>query len=183
MSFTLQIGQEAPDFLLPATDGVNYSLDSFVTYPYLVVFFTCNHCPVAQAYEDRIIALANDYKEKGIELVAINVNNMEEDKLPAMKERAEAKGYKAERIARAEGDAQRFDLIATEYRAAPEVTRKRLYIEAMQQVIGDTPKVIDFTNGKNLLQIPVPGASASAPSATQAAAAGISATEADKGGQ
>ena len=81
---------------------------------------------------------------------------------------AEAKGYKAERIARAEGDAQRFDLIATEYRAAPEVTRKRLYIEAMQQVIGDTPKVIDFT---------------SAPSATQAAAAGISATEADKGGQ
>ena len=96
---------------------------------------------------------------------------------------AEAKGYKAERIARAEGDAQRFDLIATEYRAAPEVTRKRLYIEAMQQVIGDTPKVIDFTNGKNLLQIPVPGASASAPSATQAAAAGISATEADKGGQ
>ena len=96
---------------------------------------------------------------------------------------AGAKGYKAERIARAEGDAQRFDLIATEYRAAPEVTRKRLYIEAMQQVIGDTPKVIDFTNGKNLLQIPVPGASASAPSATQAAAAGISATEADKGGQ
>ena len=96
---------------------------------------------------------------------------------------ADAKVYKAERIARAEGDAQRFDLIATEYRAAPEVTRKRLYIEAMQQVIGDTPKVIDFTNGKNLLQIPVPGASASAPSATQAAAAGISATEADKGGQ
>ncbi|TAH45823.1 MAG: FtsH protease activity modulator HflK [Gammaproteobacteria bacterium] len=96
---------------------------------------------------------------------------------------AEAKGYKAERIAKAEGDAQRFDLIATEYRAAPEVTRKRLYIEAMQQVVGETPKVIDFTNGKNLLQIPVPGASTTAPSATQAAAAGITATETDKGGQ
>jgi thiol-disulfide isomerase/thioredoxin len=58
------------------------------------VVFTCNHCPVAQAYEDRIIAIANDYQDKGVELVAINVNNMEADKLPAMKERAEAKGFK-----------------------------------------------------------------------------------------
>lgn len=96
---------------------------------------------------------------------------------------AEAKGYKAERIAKAEGDAQRFDLIAGEYRAAPEVTRKRLYIEAMQQVIGETPKVIDFTNGKNLLQIPLPGAGSTVPTAAQAAAAGISATQPEKGGQ
>ncbi|MCB1574938.1 MAG: FtsH protease activity modulator HflK [Xanthomonadales bacterium] len=94
---------------------------------------------------------------------------------------AEAQGYKAERIARAEGDAQRFDLIASQYRAAPEVTRKRLYIETMQQVVSGTPKVIDFTGGKNLLQIPVPAAGSAPPPADAAAA--MSAAESDKGGR
>ncbi|MGB0135281.1 FtsH protease activity modulator HflK, partial [Dokdonella sp.] len=94
---------------------------------------------------------------------------------------AEAMGYKAERIAKSQGDAQRFNLIASEYRAAPEVTRSRLYIETMQQVVSGTPKVIDFTNGKNLLQIPVPGVTAAAPTpATTAAAATVS--EPEKGG-
>lgn len=93
---------------------------------------------------------------------------------------AEAQGYKAERIAKAEGDAQRFDLIASQYRAAPEVTRKRLYIETMQQVVSGTPKVIDFTGGKNLLQIPVPASGPPAPPADTAAA--MSAAESDKGG-
>jgi membrane protease subunit HflK len=94
---------------------------------------------------------------------------------------AEAQGYKAERIARAEGDAQRFDLIASQYRAAPEVTRKRLYIETMQQVVGGTPKVIDFTGGKNLLQIPVPATGAPPPASD--AAATMSAAETEKGGR
>lgn len=70
---------------------------------------------------------------------------------------AEALGYKAERIAKAEGDAERFNLIATEYRAAPEVTRKRLYLETVQQVVSRTPKVIDMTSGKNILYVPAPG--------------------------
>ena len=92
---------------------------------------------------------------------------------------AEAKGYEAERIARAQGDAERFNLIASEYRAAPEVTRKRLYIETMQQVVGGTPKVIDFTGGKNLLQVPVPQQAAEPLPATTAAAA--AASESSKG--
>lgn len=92
---------------------------------------------------------------------------------------AEAKGYEAERIARAQGDAERFNLIASEYRAAPEVTRKRLYIETLQQVLSGTPKVIDFTGGKNLLQVPVPQQAAEPLPATTAAAA-IS-TESSKG--
>ncbi|NLJ74162.1 MAG: redoxin family protein, partial [Firmicutes bacterium] len=45
MSFTLQLGQKAPDFHLPATDGRSYSLGDFDHAKYLVVFFTCNHCP------------------------------------------------------------------------------------------------------------------------------------------
>ena len=69
--------------------------------------------------------------------------------------RAEAEGYKSERIARAEGDAQRFNLVESQYRAAPEVTRKRLYLETMEQVVGKTPKVIDFSEGKNILNLPL----------------------------
>ena len=45
MSFTLQIGDRAPDFQLPATDGKTYALDDFASDPVLVIFFTCNHCP------------------------------------------------------------------------------------------------------------------------------------------
>ncbi len=94
---------------------------------------------------------------------------------------AEAKGYQAERIAKSKGDAQRFDLIADEYHAAPEVTRKRLYIETTQQVLTNTPKVIDFTGGKNLLQIPVPGEAAAAPIPAETAAAATS-SDTSKGG-
>ena len=67
---------------------------------------------------------------------------------------AEAEGYKAERIAKAEGDAQRFNLIEAEYKAAPEVTRKRLYLETMQKVLEQSSKVIDLSAGKNLLYLP-----------------------------
>jgi membrane protease subunit HflK len=68
--------------------------------------------------------------------------------------RAEAEGFKAERIARAEGDAQRFNLVELQYRAAPDVTRKRLYLETMEQVVANTPKVIDLSSGKNILNLP-----------------------------
>ncbi|MBA8885632.1 FtsH protease activity modulator HflK [Dokdonella fugitiva] len=68
--------------------------------------------------------------------------------------RAEAEGYKSKVTARAEGDAQRFNLVESQYKAAPEVTRKRLYIEAMEQVVGNTPKVIDLSSGKNILNLP-----------------------------
>jgi membrane protease subunit HflK len=68
--------------------------------------------------------------------------------------RGAAEGYKADRIARAQGDAQRFDLVVGEYKAAPEVTRKRLYLEVMESVLARTPKVIDFSRGKNILTVP-----------------------------
>jgi thiol-disulfide isomerase/thioredoxin len=88
------VGEAAPTWKdLEGIDGKKHSLADIKDAKGVIVVFTCNHCPVAQAYEDRIVALANDYKNKGVELVAINVNNMEQDKLPAMKERAEAKGF------------------------------------------------------------------------------------------
>lgn len=72
---TLAIGSKAPDFHLPATDGKTYSLASFAKAKILVIVFTCNHCPTAQAYEDRIIQLAKDYSSKGVTLVAIMPND------------------------------------------------------------------------------------------------------------
>jgi peroxiredoxin len=72
---TLPIGSAAPDFSLPATDGKTYSLASFKTARILVIIFTCNHCPTAQAYEDRMIRLAHDYSAKGVSVVAIMPND------------------------------------------------------------------------------------------------------------
>ncbi len=72
---TLEIGAPAPDFNLPGVDGRNYSLASFAHADILVVIFTCNHCPTAQAYEERIQKLADDYLGKGVALVAISPND------------------------------------------------------------------------------------------------------------
>jgi peroxiredoxin len=72
---TLAIGAAAPDFKLPATDGKTYSLASFKNADVLVMIFTCNHCPTAQAYEARIIKLTDDYKNRGVAVVAIMPND------------------------------------------------------------------------------------------------------------
>jgi peroxiredoxin len=74
---TLSIGTKAPNFSLPATDGKTYSLASFAKSKILVIIFTCNHCPTAQAYEDRMIQLTNDYKNKGVQVIAISPNDPE----------------------------------------------------------------------------------------------------------
>jgi peroxiredoxin len=72
---TLAIGATAPDFKLQGVDGKIYSLASFSKANILVVVFTCNHCPTAQAYEDRIIQLTSNYSSKGVQVVAISPNN------------------------------------------------------------------------------------------------------------
>ena len=81
--------------------------------------------------------------------------------------KAESEGYRAERIARAEGEADRFNQLVTQYKAAPEVTRKRLYLETMQQVLRDNAKIVDASNGRSLINVPtdrlVPAATSLAP--------------------
>src|SRR5208337_570932 len=72
---TLPISAAAPDFKLPGVDGKEYTLKSFADARLLLVVFTCNHCPTAQAYEKRIIDLEAAYKEKGVALVAISPND------------------------------------------------------------------------------------------------------------
>jgi peroxiredoxin len=72
---TLPPGSSAPDFNLPAVDGRNWSLKDFTNAKILVVIFTCNHCPTAQYYEERIKQTAADYQDKGVALVAIMPND------------------------------------------------------------------------------------------------------------
>jgi len=117
---TLRIGQQAPDFNLPGVDGRSYRLADFANADVLVVIFTCNHCPTAQAYEDRIIKLATDYKNKGVALVAISANDpravrLDElgysdmsDSFEDMKIRAKDMGYNFPYLY--DGDSQRVSL-------------------------------------------------------------------------
>ena len=102
---TLPLGSAAPDFQLPGVDGRNWSLADFKDSKLLVVMFTCNHCPTAQYYEDRIKELVNDYRPKGVGFVAISPNDPEAvrpdelgytdlgDSLEEMKVRAAHRGY------------------------------------------------------------------------------------------
>lgn len=72
---TLAIGASAPDFSLPGVDGKNHSLADFADAKILAIVFTCNHCPTAQAYEERIKQLAADYKDRGVAVVAVSPND------------------------------------------------------------------------------------------------------------
>ncbi len=71
----LEIGATAPEFSLPGVDGREYRLADFADANILVIVFTANHCPTAQAYESRIIQLVTDYKNKGVAVVAISPND------------------------------------------------------------------------------------------------------------
>jgi peroxiredoxin len=71
----LALGSPAPDFSLPGVDGQTHSLVDYGRSPVLVVAFTCNHCPIAQMYEQRIQQLETDYRDRGVAVVAIEPND------------------------------------------------------------------------------------------------------------
>ena len=71
----LALGSHAPNFELPGVDGKTHKLADYDASPVLVVVFTCNHCPIAQMYEQRIAQLAADYKDRGVAVVAIEPND------------------------------------------------------------------------------------------------------------
>ncbi len=92
----LNLGDPAPAWTdLPGVDGRKHSLADLKDKQIVVVVFTCNSCPIASDYEDRIIAFAKSFAgpDKPTAVVAINVNTVEEDRLPKMKERAESKRF------------------------------------------------------------------------------------------
>lgn len=75
MAFTLRIGDSAPDFALPATDGRTYRLADFADAEILVIFFTCNHCPYVIGSDEATRATAEAFADKGVRFVAINANS------------------------------------------------------------------------------------------------------------
>ena len=75
MAFTLEPGQQAPDFELPATDGNTYALSDFDDANVLVVFFTCNHCPYVLGSDEVTRQTANKYASQGVKFVGINANS------------------------------------------------------------------------------------------------------------
>ena len=94
--FKMKLGDPAPLFDLPGVDGRQHRIHDFKNSPMLLVIFSCNHCPYAQAWEGRIISLAREYAPKGLATVVINSNETEHypaDGFEQMVERAKQKGY------------------------------------------------------------------------------------------
>src|SRR5256885_2662813 len=92
MAFAL--GDRAPDFELPATSGEQYRLASDGPQA-TVVYWTCNHCPYALAWHERMLDVARDYADRGVRVLAINSNDSENypaDSFEAMAERVEREG-------------------------------------------------------------------------------------------
>ncbi len=91
-----ELGIEAPDFNLPGIDGRDHSLAELTGEKGTVVVFICNHCPYVKAITDRLVAAANDMKEFGVTMVAINSNDTTtypEDSFDRMKEFAAERGF------------------------------------------------------------------------------------------
>src|SRR5262245_16362029 len=97
MAFTLQIGQPAPPFSLPGTDGKTHSFDGeFAGAKVAIVFFSCNHCPYVIGSEERMIAFAKKYVPRGVRMIAINSNETEmhpTDSMEHMIQRAKEKQF------------------------------------------------------------------------------------------
>lgn len=75
MAFTLGIGEKAPDFSLPATDGDIYSLNNFSDAKVLVIFFTCNHCPYVIGSDETTRKTVEKFAPMGVKFVGINSNS------------------------------------------------------------------------------------------------------------
>ncbi|MBS1602934.1 MAG: redoxin family protein [Bacteroidetes bacterium] len=164
---TLPIGSAAPDFRLPATDGKEYSLSSFKDARVLVVVFTCNHCPTAQAYEDRLIRLTSDYRSKGVAVVAIMPNDpssirLDElgytdmgDSFEEMKRRAVEKHYNFPYLydGKTEEVTKKYGPIATPHVFIFDKDRKLRYSGRVDDVEkpGRTPTTLDTRNAIDAL--------------------------------
>lgn len=96
MGFTIEIGQPAPGFRLPGTDGVEHALSDYADCKAVVVVFSCNHCPFVVGSEDRMMDFVREYGDKGVQLVAINSNETDNhpgDSFEKMVERAQERGF------------------------------------------------------------------------------------------
>ncbi len=161
----LKIGDTAPEFDLPGVDGINHQLADFADAKLLLVIFTCNHCPTAQAYESRIMQLHDDYKDRGVALVAISPNDdkalrLDElgytdlgDSFEDMKLRAEERGFKFPYLY--DGDTQKvalaYGVVATPQAFLFDGDRKLRYVGRIDDSEVKTVKSHDARNAIDAL--------------------------------
>jgi peroxiredoxin len=133
---TVSIGDQAPQFELPDTGGTSWSLGDGDDAEVTVVVFTCNHCPYALAWHDRIVQVARDYRDRGVRLLAINSNDASRyprDSIEAMRQRVAAEDWpmpylhdQSQEVARAYGAKTTPDVFVLDsarrlrYRGAPD---------------------------------------------------------------
>jgi peroxiredoxin len=133
---TLAIGEPAPEFELPDTNGQSWSTSDAEAPGAVVVVFTCNHCPYALAWHDRIAEVARDYAGRGVRLLAINSNDADRyprDSYEAMRRRVEQEHWpmpylhdSSQEVARAYGAKTTPDVFVLDaerrlrYRGAPD---------------------------------------------------------------
>jgi peroxiredoxin len=164
----LSPGDKAVPFELPGVDDRRHALADYSDKEAIAVVFTCNHCPYARAWEDRLIDIQADYAGRGVQLVAISANDAKkypDDSFPRMKERSEEKGFnfpylynESQEVARAYG-AERtpeiflFDKGGTlRYHGTvddncddPAAVRSHYFIDALEAVLGGRELTITET--------------------------------------
>ena len=163
MSYTLQPGQKAIDFRLPSTEGEVYSLSDFNKFRYLVIFFTCNHCPYVIGSDEVTRATAVKYSSRGVGFAGINSNSENtyaEDSFPNMVKRMEKHNFpwvylhdKSQEVARAYG------ALRTPHFYVFDNDRKLVYTgrgvdnprDTSKMTINNLDNVLDeLTTGKNI---------------------------------
>ena len=142
----LELGDPAPDFRLPGTDGKEHALADYAGAKALAVVFSCNHCPYVQAYEGRFMALQREWGPQGFQLVAVNSNDAvgyPEDGFEAMVERASQQGFnfpylrdESQALARAYG------AVRTPHVFLFDAGRKLAYVGRIDDSWNDPDKVI-----------------------------------------
>jgi len=172
---TLTIGAPAPDFDLPGVDGRRYRLQDFAKSRLLVIVFTANHCPTAQAYEDRIQKLQDDYAGKGVAVIAISPNDPQAirldelgytdlgDSFEDMKQRAKDKGFRYPYLYDGETEAisRKYGPVATPHVFVLDQERKLRFQGRVDD--GENPAKITTSDTRNAIEallagkaVPVP---------------------------
>jgi peroxiredoxin len=154
----LKPGDKAIPFELPGVDDRRHALEDYADKVAVAVVFTCNHCPYARAWEDRLIGIQSDYASRGAQLVAINANDASkypDDSFPRMKERSEEKGFnfpylydESQEVARAygaertpeiflfdKGSTLRYHGTVDDNYDDPAAVRSHYFIDALKAVI------------------------------------------------
>jgi len=170
---TLNVGDAAPVWKdLPGIDGKKHSLADLKDKEVVVLVFTCNSCPAAVDYEERIIAFTRQFTGPGkrVALVAVNVNVIEEDRLPKMQERARERGFnfpylfdESQQIARAYGARYTPEFFvlnkerkivymgAMDDRDDPKLVKRRFLEEAVEAALKGSKPATEETLGRGCL--------------------------------